>query len=110
MNYQIYSAAKSKVNQHLYSPSRKYLSSSTSDFISSKILLCILIPFLKKKKTIKTLSSLLFYTIYTDFPGGPVVRTPCPIAGRGMGSIPSQGTRSHMPQLDSAYPKKIFKR
>ena len=33
-----------------------------------------------------------------DFPGGPVVKTlssPC----RGQGSVPGEGTRSHMPQL-----------
>ena len=30
-----------------------------------------------------------------DFPGGPVVKTPTPSAG-GPGSIPGQGTRSHM--------------
>ena len=34
----------------------------------------------------------------TDFPGGPVVRTQAPNAG-GLGSIPGQGTRSHMSQL-----------
>ena len=33
-----------------------------------------------------------------DFPGGPVARTPAPNAG-GLGSIPGQGTGSHMPQL-----------
>ena len=30
-----------------------------------------------------------------DFPGGPVAKTPCSQC-RGLGSIPGQGTRSHM--------------
>ena len=33
-----------------------------------------------------------------NFPAGPVAKTPSPNAG-GLGLIPSQGTRSHMPQL-----------
>ena len=33
-----------------------------------------------------------------DFPGGPVAKTPSSHA-RGLGSIPGQGTRSHMPKL-----------
>ena len=33
-----------------------------------------------------------------DFPGGPVAKTPHSQC-RGLGSIPSQGTRSHVPQL-----------
>ena len=33
-----------------------------------------------------------------DFPGGPVARIHAPNAG-GLGSIPGQGTRSHMSQL-----------
>ena len=35
---------------------------------------------------------------FGDFPGGLVVRLSAPTAG-GLGSIPGQGTRSHMPQL-----------
>ena len=33
-----------------------------------------------------------------DFPGGPMLKTPHSQC-RGSGSIPDQGTRSHMPQL-----------
>ena len=33
-----------------------------------------------------------------DFPRGPVAKTPCS-QRRGLGLIPGQGTRSHMPQL-----------
>ena len=33
-----------------------------------------------------------------DFPGGPVAKTLCSQLG-DPGSIPGQGTRSHMPQL-----------
>ena len=33
-----------------------------------------------------------------DFPGGPAARTPATNTG-GRGSIPGQGTGSHMPQL-----------
>ena len=33
-----------------------------------------------------------------NFPAGPVAKTPSPNAG-GLGLIPSQGTRSHIPQL-----------
>ena len=33
-----------------------------------------------------------------DFPGSPGLRLPTPNAG-GLGSIPGQGTRSHMLQL-----------
>ena len=33
-----------------------------------------------------------------DFPGGPIDKTPC-FQCRGPGSIPGQGTRSHMLQL-----------
>ena len=41
-----------------------------------------------------------------DFPGGPVAKTPCSQC-RGLGSIPGQGTRSHMPRLrDQAQPNK----
>ena len=35
-----------------------------------------------------------------DFPGGPVSKTPHSQC-RGPGSIPGQGTRSHMPQTRS---------
>ena len=35
---------------------------------------------------------------FWHFPRGPVVRLSAPTAG-GLGSIPGQGTRSHMPQL-----------
>ena len=41
-----------------------------------------------------------------DFPDGPVVKTLNPNA-RGPGSVPSQGTRFHMPQLSLSQPKKI---
>ena len=34
----------------------------------------------------------------SDFPGGPVAKTPAPNAG-GLGSIPVQGTKSHLLQL-----------
>jgi len=41
-----------------------------------------------------------------DFPGDPVAKTPRSQC-RGLGSIPGQGTRSHMPQLrDQAQPNK----
>ena len=33
-----------------------------------------------------------------DFPGGPVAKPQAPNAG-GLGSIPGQGTRFHIPQL-----------
>ena len=33
-----------------------------------------------------------------DFPGGPVIKLHAPDTG-GLGSIPGQGTRCHMPQL-----------
>ena len=39
-----------------------------------------------------------FIPSWEDFPGGPVAETPCTNAG-GLGSIPGQGTRSHMLQL-----------
>ena len=39
-----------------------------------------------------------------DFPGGPVAETPC-CQGRGLGSIPGQGIRSHMPQLGVCTPQ-----
>ena len=38
-----------------------------------------------------------------DFPGGLVLRLHAPIAG-GLGSIPDQGTRSHMLQLKVLMP------
>ena len=34
---------------------------------------------------------------HQDFPGGPVTKTPCS-QHRGLGVIPRQGTRFHMPQ------------
>ena len=37
-------------------------------------------------------------TTNRDFPGGPVAKTPC-FQSRGPGSIPGQGTRSHMLEL-----------
>ena len=39
-----------------------------------------------------------------EFPGGPVAKTPC-CQCRGLGSIPGQGTRSHMLQLRVPVPK-----
>ena len=39
-----------------------------------------------------------------DFPGGPGAKTPSSQAG-GVGSIPSQGTRSHLPQLRVRMPQ-----
>ena len=39
-----------------------------------------------------------------DFPDGPVAKTPCSQC-RGPGSIPGQGTRSHMPQLRVCMPQ-----
>ena len=33
-----------------------------------------------------------------DLPGGPVAKTTCP-QWRGLGSVPTQGTRFHMLQL-----------
>ena len=36
-----------------------------------------------------------FIPSWEDFPGGPVAETPCTNAG-GLGSIPGQGTRSHI--------------
>ena len=38
-----------------------------------------------------------------DFPGGPVAKTLCSNAG-GPGSIPGQGTRSHMLQIRACMP------
>ena len=50
--------------------------------------------------------SLLFLSKTSqDFPGGPVVKTPC-FQCRGMGSIPGQGTK--IPQ--AVWPKKKKKR
>ena len=40
----------------------------------------------------------------SDFPGGPVAKT-CTLRARGPGSIPGQGTRSHMLQLKSSAAK-----
>ena len=37
-----------------------------------------------------------------DFPGGPLAKTPYSQC-RGLGSIPAQGTRPHMPQLRVAH-------
>ena len=37
--------------------------------------------------------------LWKDFPGGPVVKK-MPSKAGDVGSIPSQGTRSHMPQLE----------
>ena len=34
-----------------------------------------------------------------DFPGGGVAKTVLPMQGAQVGSIPGQGTGSHMPQL-----------
>ena len=39
-----------------------------------------------------------------DFPGGPVAKLCAPNA-RGLGSIPGQGTRSHMLQLRASVAK-----
>ena len=39
-----------------------------------------------------------------DFPGGPVAKTLCS-QGRALGSIPGQGTRSHMLQLRPCMPQ-----
>ena len=41
-----------------------------------------------------------------DVPGGPVVKT-LHSQGRGPGSIPGQGTRSHMPQLRPSIAQEI---
>ena len=46
----------------------------------------------------KTVWRLLKKLTIRDFPHGPVVKTPCSQC-RGLGLIPSQGTRSYMPQL-----------
>ena len=40
-----------------------------------------------------------------NFPGGPVAKIPSRSAG-GLGSIPSQRTKSHMPQLGPGAAKK----
>ena len=40
-----------------------------------------------------------------DFPGGPVAKTMHGPNARGLGSIPGQGTRSHMPQLRVCMPQ-----
>ena len=37
-------------------------------------------------------------SLWEDFPGGPVVKN-MPSEAGDVGSIPGQGTRSHMPQL-----------
>ena len=39
-----------------------------------------------------------------DFPGCAATETPC-CQGRGLGSIPGQGIRSHMPQLGVCMPQ-----
>ena len=43
-----------------------------------------------------------------DFPGDPVAKTPRSQC-RGLGSIPGQGTRSHMPQLKKKIPQATMK-
>ena len=45
-----------------------------------------------------------FKNHFGDFPGGPVAKTLCSNAG-GLGLIPGQGTRSHMPLLRVRMPQ-----
>ena len=71
--------------------------SSDSNFLqlqsirAGKIYTYHLLPKKKKKKNCK------------DFPGGPVVEICAPNAG-APGSMPGQGTRSHVPQLRPSNP------
>ena len=44
-----------------------------------------------------------FNKYFLDFPGGPVAKIPCSQC-RGLGVIPGQRTRSHMPQLRIPHP------
>ena len=41
----------------------------------------------------------LKHGITEDFPDGPVAKTPYTPSAGGLGLIPDQGTRFHMPQL-----------
>ena len=53
-------------------------------------------PWLRRKLCLEPTGVISFTS--GDFPGGPVAKPQAPNAG-GLGSIPGQGTRFHIPQL-----------
>ena len=67
-------------------------------FANRFIIITIFITILQMRKLRSAVESTTSKTfLFEDFPGGPVAKIPCPSAG-GLGSIPGQGTSSHMPQ------------